>query len=1186
MFPVLLACVLTASAVPPMPRQESAALPQPLAFRVPPQLRFLAPGSAEITWETREPGPGHVLYGLSSTSSVQIASTASGARHRIHLTDLTPSTPYVYRIVGATVDGAQRVSDEYTFDTSLNYMPAAPGEPDALPGDDGISDTAAAILEHTGVRRGLCVVHGLVDGRLLQALTEQSQLNILGIETDAQRVRDIRAALYRRNLYGSRITVVGADSSRLAAIPASIANLVTSESAIYGAPLDVSPSQFLKLLSPGGTACIPGGEDSTYTPFLKTLNRFALVDRRIPVPGIGTLHLCTAPPRTGAGSWTHQYANLGATSYSGEALAGVTKTDDMDVQWLGRPGPDFGIDRNPRMPAPLAVSGRLFHQGMNRIIGMDAWNGSVLWQTEAPDLRRVNMPRDASNWCADEQNLYVAIRNQAWALDQVSGSRQRTIPIPVRADSHDWGYLAHNGAALIGSAVKRDSPYTAFWTGGMWYDKVNDASAAKVCSDALFAVAGENNTPAWTYERGVIINTTICGDGRNLFFIESRHPDLRAMKTGRIADAKLWQDQYLVALDARTGAVRWERPIDTEDGIVVFFMQSNAEHLIITASVAGKYHLYDFDPANGAQRWSASHSWTADNHSGHMQHPVLYDDTVYLEPHGYRLSDGKRLEKRMGGREGCHIYVGAEKALLYRGKARQVCLWNRETGNVSWWSDLRPSCWLSAVPANGMILVPESGGGCSCGRWLETSIAFVPRQQDGSKQESALINTVTAGRTHVSAPIPDQRLSSAYRPSSSWPTFRHDNRRSCATEDSLSLPLEQAWAWRSPEPPDPAWTGPAKWDAYSSNRGLQSLRNFDPVFYVTAADGRVFFGSSADDAVHCLDIQSGREKWVRFTGAPVRLPPTWHNGVLLAGSDDGNVYALDAADGREYWRYSPAPDSRRILNNGNLISPAPCRSGVLVSGEVAYFSASLLPWQPSWLCGLNIRTGRPEGAGTFVREQTGLTLQGAMLATADTMYAPQGRSPAQTYSLADGAPLGAIDGTGGIDCLVTMDGRFISGPKNQKAGDNVVRVSDAGTRKGLQTVSGAARLVANASHAFYHDGRQLVCIDRTTQDPLVSERATVAARKPVDKAAVAALDKKIKACVVWQCNAPTPLGYALTPERLVVGSEKQVDVYDIRDGRRLWQAQVPGKAYGLAIAEGRLLVSTDRGDIICFEPRK
>ena len=74
-----------------------------------------------------------------------------------------------------------------------------------------------------------------------------------------------------------------------------------------------------------------------------------------------------------------------------------------------------------------------------------------------------------------------------------------------------------------------------------------------------------------------------------------------------------------------------------------------------------------------------------------------------------------------------------------------------------------------------------------------------------------------------------------------WTTYRHDNRRSGVTTSSLEFPLVSQWIHRSPLPPQMAWTGPAKWDAYSGNSGLQSMRNFDPCFYVTSDGQSVFF---------------------------------------------------------------------------------------------------------------------------------------------------------------------------------------------------------------------------------------------------------------------------------------------------------------------------------------------------------
>ena len=47
------------------------------------------------------------------------------------------------------------------------------------------------------------------------------------------------------------------------------------------------------------------------------------------------------------------------------------------------------------------------------------------------------------------------------------------------------------------------------------------------------------------------------------------------------------------------------------------------------------------------------------------------------------------------------------------------------------WKRLRPDCWLSTIPAAGMVLSPEGGGGCSCGGWSETSVGFMPKRSAG-----------------------------------------------------------------------------------------------------------------------------------------------------------------------------------------------------------------------------------------------------------------------------------------------------------------------------------------------------------------------------------------------------------------------------------------------------------------------
>ena len=38
-------------------------------------------------------------------------------------------------------------------------------------------------------------------------------------------------------------------------------------------------------------------------------------------------------------------------------------------------------------------------------------------------------------------------------------------------------------------------------------------------------------------------------------------------------------------------------------------------------------------------------------------------------------------------------------------------MWDPESGRVSSWSRLRPSCWLNIITAGGLLQIPEGGAG-------------------------------------------------------------------------------------------------------------------------------------------------------------------------------------------------------------------------------------------------------------------------------------------------------------------------------------------------------------------------------------------------------------------------------------------------------------------------------------------
>ena len=262
-----------------------------------------------------------------------------------------------------------------------------------------------------------------------------------------------------------------------------------------------------------------------------------------------------------------------------------------------------------------------------------------------------------------------------------------------------------------------------------------------------------------------------------------------------------------------------------------------------------------------------------------------------------------------------------------------------------------------------------------------------------------------------------------------WPAFRHNNRRTSATSEKIDASsLTKVWTHKPAHEPQPAWPGPARWDAYVKRPVISSMRNYDVVYHVIAIGDALYYGSSADDAVHCLDAKTGAERWRFTTGGPVRIPPAHSGARLFFGSDDGFAYCITADKGKLVWKFSPTPGRRLVLNDGRLISRWPVRTGVMVRNGIATFGASLLPWKESYMCAVDAATGESKGKSRYVRKHPGLTLEGPLLAAGDLLIATQGRTGPFAFNLADGAARGRVPSTGGCFALLASDATLFVGP--------------------------------------------------------------------------------------------------------------------------------------------------------------
>ncbi|MBI9016020.1 MAG: PQQ-binding-like beta-propeller repeat protein [Phycisphaerae bacterium] len=445
---------------------------------------------------------------------------------------------------------------------------------------------------------------------------------------------------------------------------------------------------------------------------------------------------------------------------------------------------------------------------------------------------------------------------------------------------------------------------------------------------------------------------------------------------------------------------------------------------------------------------------------------------------------------------------------------------------------------------------------------------------------------------------------------SDWSTYHHDNQRSGTTDASLKLPLAKAWQYDSPTPPQRAWAGPAKWDAYAKLANQRSMRDFDPAFFVTSSNGKVYFGSSVDDSVHCMNLQDGKELWRFRTDGPVRIPPSIYSDKIYFGSDDGYAYCLNANTSEVIWKYRPIENDKLIASNGKLISQWPCRTGVVVQDGKAYFSMSLLPWESSYVCAVDANSGKK----FFNVEHKVLTAQGPMLASPRRLYMPQGRQRPVVFDVSNGKAIGAFGnaGQGGTFALLTPEDKFVHGRGQNHGTGGELRSFNADNRDHIATFPSATCMVIKKQMAWFCNFQELIALDRgtymTLQTQVASNNKTINSinarlkkireknknlvndetkKLDLQKTELTTKNKDLTAaaqkCFLWKKTVGTLNTIICANDILFAGAENKVIAYSCADGKQLWHAVVDGHVFGLAVADGNLMVSTDTGSIICFK---
>lgn len=552
----------------------------------------------------------------------------------------------------------------------------------------GAFDAGAAaeeVLKLGGIREGYALDLGCGDGRLLYELARRSSFYVVGLESDPALVARARERLDAAGLLGVRAAVVQGDPDR-PALPNYFADLVlSSRSAAGGA----APNpEALRCQRPyGGVAC-----------FGKP----------------GAMTKSERGPLSGAGSWTHQYADAAQTSCSNdERLKGP-----LTVLWFGGASPDGSEQEIPsrhgRPPAPLFAEGRLFAQGIDDVRAYDAYNGRELWRVPLPGIgkRWHSMPKIAgvaasgSNFCTDKEIIYATHGERCERIDARTGRLLDAFPSP----GGPWGYVACSGGVLLGAIADEAVLLSGKLPG---YAK------------EIFALDPASGKLLWRYAAQNAIRINAISAGSEVVYVIDRPvAPADAMKPGKGEEAPEHPGGTLLAFDLRTGRERWRRTegvfgtmlvLDEARGILLQCYQTGI-YLGIRSELGGR--LSAFRASDGQPLYDVK--------ADYGLRPVAVDGTVIGGTGAWDLETGALKKAGLFVRSyGCGAVSASRNLLAFRSGCVGYFDLSRSAGTESF-GGIRPGCWLNILPAGGLLLVPNYSLHCSCSYQMRTAVALEP----------------------------------------------------------------------------------------------------------------------------------------------------------------------------------------------------------------------------------------------------------------------------------------------------------------------------------------------------------------------------------------------------------------------------------------------------------------------------
>ena len=652
-----------------------------------------------------------VLEGQASALIVAADGVVVGGRGRVSIVDIRTRA----RIWSADVDGTAHglavangrlyVSTDrgniYCYGED-NTTPAAVMRPRAAPSikepESQYSKAAEEILRLAKITEGYCVDLGCGDGGLTLELALHTSFRIYAVDRDPENVRDLRDRLDRAGLYGTRVTVHCCDPSD-APYADYCADLVVSGRALSEVPSDALVATAERLRRPCGGLLLIGRT--------------------------GSMKLSSREPLEGAGSWTHQNSGPANTLCSEERRV----QGPLEMLWF-RDTDFLMANRHGRAPSALVQDGRMFVEGLNGLRAQSLYNGRVLWEFSAPGIlasynreHSIGAAWTGGNICLGRDRVFIHNGNVCHVLDSRTGRKLAEWKPPAHPDGKPgvWGYLAYHDGILFGSLAQEDYLIKC------WSDRW-DTGQQFTESTSLFALNATTGRVLWSFtpNHSIRHNAIALGGGRvylidrpvaaedDLDYVEA--PDSVQKRRGTSAQeaneiAPSHPSGLLIALDEKTGKREWE----SDDSVFGTLLIYSAEHDLLWMGYQAAHQasrpseranrMAVFDADDGKRIW--------DFEADYADRPLLNGRTIYAPPGAWDLLTGRRLPFALDRSYGCGIVAGCRNMLVFR-SATLGYIDLTTSAEIQNYGGIRPGCWIPAIPAGGVLAMPDAASWCTC----------------------------------------------------------------------------------------------------------------------------------------------------------------------------------------------------------------------------------------------------------------------------------------------------------------------------------------------------------------------------------------------------------------------------------------------------------------------------------------